>query len=78
LHEQKKKGALILMARIVAVVVTDSSKAAGGGAPILIAKDTDEQKSMAFLLEKILDAMAHDLKNGTMILVDRSGGAENS
>ena len=65
------------MARIVAVVVSDPSKAAGG-VPIFIAKDTDEQKSLAFLLEKILDAMAHDLKNGTMILVDRGGAASNS
>jgi hypothetical protein len=57
------------MGDIVAVVSVHPSKV-GGGAPIFIADDEKELQSAAFLLEKILDASAHDLKNGTMILVN--------
>lgn len=57
------------MADILAVVSMHSAKV-GGGAPIFIADDESELQKAAFLLEKILDASAHDLKNGTIILVD--------
>lgn len=40
-----------------------------GGAPIFLAKNEEELEALAFLLEKIMDAMAHDLKNGTKIIV---------
>jgi cell wall assembly regulator SMI1 len=41
----------------------------GGGAPIFIVNDEEERQKVAFSLEKMLDAIAQDLKNGTMILV---------
>lgn len=56
------------MAEIVAVVSTLASQV-GGGAPIFIAATEAELERTSFLLEKILDASAHDLKNGTIILV---------
>lgn len=59
------------MSKIVAIVVTNSIQV-DGGAPIFIAKDEEEQQQVAFRLEKILDAAAHDLRNGTIILVDHS------
>jgi hypothetical protein len=62
------------MSKIVAVIVTDPNQVAGG-APIIIAKEEEEKKKVAFTLEKILDATAHDLKNGMIILVDHSSKA---
>jgi hypothetical protein len=56
------------MAQIVAVVTTDGGKV-GGGAPIFIVSDETERQKVAFSLEKMLDCIAQDLNNGTMILV---------
>lgn len=42
----------------------------GGGAPIFVVGSEDEQQQVAFKLEKIMDASAHDLQNGTIIIVD--------
>jgi hypothetical protein len=58
------------MAEIVAVVSL-FSETVGGGAPIFIAPSEQALQETAFLLEKILDASAHDLKNGSIILVNR-------
>lgn len=57
------------MAEIVAVVSIHGDEVRGG-APIFIAPNDEKLEEIAFLLEKILDASAHDLKNGTIILVD--------
>lgn len=57
------------MGHIVAIVTTHEASVAGG-APIFIAKGLEELNRKAFLLEKILDASAHDLGDGNMILVD--------
>ncbi|MDF2713319.1 MAG: hypothetical protein K0R28_244 [Paenibacillus sp.] len=59
------------MGKILAVVSTKREKV-GGGAPIFIVETEKEQQDVAFLLEKILDGNAHDLKNGTLILVNHS------
>lgn len=59
------------MGKILAVVSTKAEQV-GGGAPIFIVESERERQDVAFLLEKILDASAHDLKNGTMILVDHA------
>lgn len=56
------------MGKIMAVVTNDKSKVAGG-APIFITENVEEQQKIAFSLEKILDASAHDLQNGTLIIV---------
>jgi hypothetical protein len=56
------------MSTIIAIVSTDRERIAGG-APIFIVDTADEQQEVAFKLEKILDVTAHDLQNGTFILV---------
>lgn len=56
------------MSQIVAIV-TLTKERIGGGAPIFVVDKEDELQKVSFSLEKILDANAHDLKNGTMILV---------
>jgi len=58
------------MAKIRAVV-TMTREHQGGGAPIFLVHTDEQLQQTAFLLEKILDASAHDLKNGTYILVER-------
>ncbi|MFS0722668.1 capping complex subunit for YIEGIA [Paenibacillus sp. 1P07SE] len=58
------------MAQIRAIVTLNRGQP-GGGAPIFQVKTIEELQDTAFLLEKILDASAHDLKNGTVILVER-------
>ncbi|MDQ8735473.1 hypothetical protein [Paenibacillus sp. LHD-38] len=57
------------MAKIVAVV-SMKPETVGGGAPIFLVESADKLEETSFLLEKILDASAHDLKNGTIILVN--------
>ncbi len=59
------------MSRIVAAVVLDSQQVTGG-IPIFLADNAEEQLKITFTLEKIMNASAHDLKNGTYILVDHS------
>ncbi|NQX64909.1 hypothetical protein BC351_17035 [Paenibacillus ferrarius] len=56
------------MAQIVAIVTLMKDKVAGG-APIFVVDQEEDLQKVSFSLEKILDANAHDLKNGTMILV---------
>lgn len=57
------------MSKIVAVVVTEG-KMIAGGAPIFITQSREEQIAIATSLEKIMDAAAHELKNGMIILID--------
>lgn len=57
------------MAEILAVV-SMNEKAVGGGVPIFIVENEEKLQQTSFLLEKILDANAHDLKNGIIILVN--------
>lgn len=59
------------MAEIVAVVSMKADEVAGG-APIFLVQDMEKLQQTSFLLEKILDASAHDLKNGTIILVNHN------
>jgi hypothetical protein len=54
---------------IAAIVTTKPEQVAGGGVPIFAAGNPEELENTSFLLEKILDATAHDLGNGSYILV---------
>ncbi|MBW5446659.1 hypothetical protein GE107_11365 [Cohnella sp. CFH 77786] len=58
------------MAKIVAVVTTAKDEV-GGGAPIFIQPDPERMKKTAFLLEKLLDAAAHELNETVYLIVDR-------
>ncbi|WP_127585304.1 capping complex subunit for YIEGIA [Paenibacillus koleovorans] len=53
----------------ILAVVTLLRDEVAGGAPIFLVSDEAELQRVAFLLEKIMDATAHDLQNGTLILV---------
>ncbi|GGF87797.1 capping complex subunit for YIEGIA [Paenibacillus abyssi] len=53
----------------IKAVVTMHKQQVGGGAPIFVADNVKQMEETAFLLEKLLDAAVHDLKNGTFILV---------
>ncbi|GAA3405248.1 hypothetical protein ACFFNY_28660 [Paenibacillus hodogayensis] len=57
------------MGKIVAIV-SSRPETVEGGAPMFFVETEQERQELSFLLEKILDASAHDLKNGTMVLVD--------
>ncbi|MCR8642311.1 hypothetical protein NV379_06520 [Paenibacillus sp. N1-5-1-14] len=57
------------MSGVVLAIVTMHPDKVAGGAPIFHVESEEEMQQTAFNLEKIMDAMAHDLKNGSMILV---------
>ncbi|SDC39838.1 hypothetical protein SAMN02799630_00448 [Paenibacillus sp. UNCCL117] len=60
----------------IRAIVTIHKEQVAGGAPIFIVDNEQERQQTAFRLEKILDAAAHDLQNGTMIIVQHGGGTE--
>ncbi len=54
--------------RILAVVTLNMERVAGG-APIFFAQNEEERERIALYIAKTLDAMVHDLENGTYIIV---------
>lgn len=54
--------------KILAIATTKRNLVAGG-APIFVAENEKELHEKAFLLEKILDAMVHQLDQETLIVV---------
>lgn len=54
---------------ILAIVTNSREKIIASGTPVFITGSDDEMQRTAFLLEKILDGIAHDLENGTLIIV---------
>lgn len=54
--------------RILAVI-TKEKENVGGGAPIFVVEDDDAQQKIALYLSRILQGVAHDLENGTFIIV---------
>jgi hypothetical protein len=54
---------------LILAVVTTTPHKVGGGSPIFYANDEEELQKLSFTLEKIMDAMAHQLCTGTMIIV---------
>ncbi|MFD2672877.1 capping complex subunit for YIEGIA [Marinicrinis sediminis] len=57
------------MTVILAVVMLQSDHIKAEAEYTFYAKDEAELHQLSFRLEKILDATAHDLGNGTMLLV---------
>ncbi|MCL5290498.1 MAG: hypothetical protein M1489_05655 [Firmicutes bacterium] len=53
----------------ILAVITLNMDQVSGGAPIFFARDEEERERMARYLGRILDAMVHDLENGTYIVV---------
>ncbi len=53
----------------ILAVVTQHPKEVSGGLPVFIVQDDAAAQRVAGSLSHILDAMVHDLQNGTLILV---------
>lgn len=53
----------------ILAVITLNKELVSGGAPIFFARDEEELEKVAGYLSKILDAMVHDLGNGSYIVV---------
>lgn len=58
-----------LPANIIAVVTTRRENIKGGGAPVFVTQDTESLQKISSILEKILDASAHEVDEYTMIIV---------
>lgn len=54
---------------ILAVVTTSKENVAGGGCPIFIAADGEDIQRIIYLLENILDGMAHEVDEQTYVVV---------
>ncbi|WP_139489188.1 capping complex subunit for YIEGIA [Brevibacillus dissolubilis] len=57
-----------MAAQIMAIVTMEKENIAGG-APIFAVKSPDELQKTAFTLEKILDAMVHQINEKTLVIV---------
>ncbi len=55
--------------QVFCVITTDKELVMPGGAPVLIAKDKEEQSRLAMWICRITDAIVHDLHNGVWLLV---------
>ncbi|PWK14276.1 capping complex subunit for YIEGIA [Tumebacillus permanentifrigoris] len=53
----------------ILAVCTITRDSVGGSGPIFYCKDEEELQKTSLYLEKILDAMAHEVRPGVMILV---------
>ncbi|MFC4078107.1 capping complex subunit for YIEGIA [Salinithrix halophila] len=53
----------------IMAIVTEGKERVGGSVPIFFAEGGKEKEDLAFLLEKILDGMAHQLDDRTTIIV---------
>ncbi|WP_134683283.1 capping complex subunit for YIEGIA [Brevibacillus migulae] len=60
------------MSTKIVAVVTTQKEAVAGGAPIFVVQSPKELQETAFTLEKILDAMVHELNANTLIVVRHS------
>ncbi|WP_027093671.1 capping complex subunit for YIEGIA [Cohnella thermotolerans] len=58
------------MVKIMAVVTTEK-ESVGGGAPLFYARDKEEMQELAHLLEKLLNAAAHQLNEHSFLIVYR-------
>lgn len=50
-------------------IVTMKKEQVAGGAPIFAVEDKESLQKTAFVLEKILDAMVHELNDDTLVIV---------
>lgn len=53
----------------ILAIVTTSPEKVGGGCPIFYASDKEDLQATAFALEKMLDAVAHEIKPDILIVV---------
>ncbi|MEJ8544888.1 capping complex subunit for YIEGIA [Brevibacillus borstelensis] len=57
------------MAGNIMAIVTTKKEQVAGGAPIFAVEDKEKMQQTAFTLEKILNAMVHELNEDTLIIV---------
>ncbi len=57
------------MEKHILAVVTMKKDQIGGGAPIFVMQTVEEVQQTAFILEKILDGMVHQVTPETLIVV---------
>ncbi|EKN70156.1 hypothetical protein M670_04614 [Schinkia azotoformans MEV2011] len=55
--------------KIIAIITTKPENVLAGGAPIFITKDAESLQNTSSMLEKTLDASAHEVNEDTMIIV---------
>ncbi len=60
---------MIINESILAVVTLNLELVSGGGAPVFLARDQAELDRISAYLSRITGGVAHDLENGTYILV---------
>ena len=53
----------------ILAVISLKKDLVSGGAPIFFVRNEEEMETIAGYLAKILDAMVHDLENGTYVVV---------
>jgi len=53
----------------ILAVITLNMDQVGDGTPVFLARNEDEQEKIAGYLSRTLNAMVHDLGNGTYIVV---------
>ncbi|MCS1350966.1 capping complex subunit for YIEGIA [Mechercharimyces sp. CAU 1602] len=63
----------VTLEKKILAIITSNKEKVGGGAPIFVARDADELTSISFILEKILDGIAHKIDEETMIIVRHAG-----
>lgn len=57
------------MSEKILAVITKKKENVAGGAPIFVVDNKEELQKTAFTIEKILDAMVHELNEDTLIIV---------
>jgi len=54
---------------VMAIITTKEESIKGGGVPVFIAKNKELLQKISNILEKTLDASAHEVDEDTMIIV---------
>lgn len=59
---------VVIKKELVAIITLNPQQVAGGGVPIFYAADQADCERIALCLSRTLDAMIHELGNGTYFL----------
>jgi hypothetical protein len=59
----------VSLEKTILAIITTQRDGVSGGAPIFFAKDKEALQKISFTLEKILDGIAHQVNEETMIIV---------
>ena len=59
----------VTIAKAILAAVTTEKEQQMAGIPVFYAKDEEEQVRIATILSRVMEAVAHDLENGILIIV---------